>query len=116
MFLNVFIAFAAALCLGGGVSAVAHNAEPGDALYEYKVQVNDRVAAGVDATVEGAGEVGATIQNAFDFTVDADVEAESNSDARVSHDADASAIEADTRANAEAEAEANLDTSIEINL
>lgn len=109
----VAIALALSLMIGGGVSVAANDAQPGDALYEYKVHVNDRVAAGFEATAEGFENVRTTITDSFEAVVGADAEAEGD----VESETDAeSGEDSHSNINADGSIEADVDGSVEVGL
>jgi hypothetical protein len=119
----IAIAFVIALALGGGVTVAADGAKPGDALYSYKVNVNDSVRheyraikASLSGKVEAedntevsgevAGKRGSRDSDDTSTTTLSDYP-EDNGGLRIRADADAEAKALDDKINADGSVEVN---------
>lgn len=125
-----FIAIAAVivLALGGGVTVAADQAQPGDALYSYKTNVNDNVrheyhAIKASITGEAAFDTDAEV-NAKRAHRDSDDTAtttlsdypEMQGALRVRADANDEAKAADDKAEGNGSVKTNIDGSVKVNV
>ncbi|MES2006505.1 MAG: hypothetical protein V4436_00185 [Patescibacteria group bacterium] len=113
----IAIAVMVALALGGGVTVAADQAKPGEALYSYKVHINDAVRheyhsikaslsgeAEVEGDVDAAGGIrlsGTEDNGQFDEDLD-----QSTSSLRIRADAEARAL--DDKINADGSLEVKI--------
>ena len=118
----IAIAVVLALTLGGGVTVAADQAKPGDALYSYKVHVNDAVRheyhalkasisgeAEADANIDAAGGIHLSgSDDADEFEDDYSTSTNVEDGLRVRSDADVDAKALDDKINADGSLEVNI--------
>lgn len=123
--MSIVIAIILALAIGGGVSVAAENARPGNALYGFKVGVNE----GIRAALNGSGEADAhyearRAERRLEEAEQMAAKGEFNADARASIEANFVAhadrvnarideFEAKSDFKAAADVAANFETSLE---
>ena len=118
----IAIAVVLALTLGGGVTVAADQAKPGDALYTYKVHINDAVRHeyhSIKASLSGEAEVESDVNAAGDthlsgtddhgqFEDDYSTSTEVEGGLRIRSDADVDAKAIDDKINADGSLEVEI--------
>src|SRR5665213_499346 len=109
----IAIAVVVMLALGGGVTVAADQSKPGDALYTYKVNVNDNVRHEyhlIRASVGGSAQVNDTTDTNGDVQTNATTSGEV-------HPGNALRINTDTNGSASStDGNLNADGSIKVNI